>query len=606
MSVEIIINATPEETRVARLEDKAAVEIHLDRKKERGVIGNIYKGRVVKVLPGIQAAFVDIGLEKAAFLYVADVMPPGGAHDPAVTEAPSEDAAVGDDMNGVPPFMDDLEITEEPALGEAVRNAVEEGADRFADPSGDAAPRITQGDGSEAWETATGEDPARAVAEAEGVETVPGAGDGVEAGEAGEDAQAVPASSDQKPTRARRRKPLTIEALLKEGQEVIVQVSKEPIGTKGSRVTTYVSLPGRFLVYLPNVNHIGVSRRITQDSERRRLKDIIRRLKNSEGGYIVRTVSDGMTDEALTQDMEFLEAVWQETLRKQEGRPAPVLLHSDLDLIFRTVRDLFTHEVDRLIIDSKPEYERIKEYVKTYLAGYASRLQLWEKEEPIFEAYGLEAEIARAKNRKVWLKSGGYLVIDRAEALTVIDVNTGRYVGKKDLEETILKTNLEACKEIAHQLRLRNTGGIIIIDFIDMEKEKNREKVFATFNEALARDKAKTHILKISDLGLVQMSRERTREDLMRALCEPCCYCEGRGYTKSPTTVGYEIFRAVRRLAASPRYKKVIIGVHPSVADFLCDAERPRVEALEREYQRRMIIKADANLHVEQYEIVPL
>jgi ribonuclease G len=231
---------------------------------------------------------------------------------------------------------------------------------------------------------------------------------------------------------------------------------------------------------------------------------------------------------------------------------------------------------------------------------------LWDKDEPIFDAYGLEMEISKAKNRRVWLKSGGYVVIDRAEALTVIDVNTGRYVGKRDLEETILKTNLEAVKEIAYQLRLRNVGGIIIIDLIDMEKERNREKVFNALHEALIGDKARTHILKISELGLVQMSRERTREDILRILCEPCPYCEGRGYTKSPTTICYEIFREIRRIGSSPRDKKIIIGVHPTVANLLYDEERHGVEELEREFHKKIIIKADSNLHIEQYDIVTL
>jgi len=403
-----------------------------------------------------------------------------------------------------------------------------------------------------------------------------------------------------------KKRSAPIESLLSEGQEIVVQVTKEPIGTKGPRVTTYISLPGRYLVSLPTVNHVGISRRIPEESERKRLKEMIRRIRKLGSGYIVRTVSHGMTEEDVKQDMAFLDAVWEEIGNKQAQAKAPVLLHNDFDLVFRTIRDLFTREVDRLVIDSQSEYDRIRPYVATYLTGYAARMTLWDKETPLFESYDLEREIAKSRSRRVWLKSGGYLVIDRTEALTVIDVNTGRYVGKKDVEETILKTNLEAAGEIARQLRLRNTGGIIIIDFIDMEKEKNRSQVFQTLQEALSTDKAKTKILKISELGLVQMSRERTREDLLRALCEPCAVCEGVGYTKSPTTVCYEIFREVRRVATSPRYKKVMIGVHPAVAALLSDGERHRVEALEREHQKKIIIHADANFHVEQYELAPI
>jgi ribonuclease G len=515
MPIEIVINATREEARVALLENKIVTELYFDRKKDRGIVGNVYKGKVVKVLPGMQAAFVDIATEKAAFLYVADV------------------------MSNMDDYSQLIENTEE----------VEE-------------------DGLE-FEEAT-EEPVPVV------------------------------------TRTKKGSSQTIEELLQEGQEVVVQVSKEPIGTKGPRVTTYVSLPGRYLVYMPTVNHVGISRRIGRDDERHRLKEMIHRLRKPGSGYIVRTVSDGITEEEFKQDIEFLDVVWQNILKKKDKLPAPALLHTDLDLIFRTVRDLFTKDVEKLVIDSKQEYERIREFVGTYLPSFISRVVLWDKDEPIFDAYGLEMEISKAKNRRVWLKSGGYVVIDRAEALTVIDVNTGRYVGKRDLEETILKTNLEAVKEIAYQLRLRNVGGIIIIDLIDMEKERNREKVFNALHEALIGDKARTHILKISELGLVQMSRERTREDILRILCEPCPYCEGRGYTKSPTTICYEIFREIRRIGSSPRDKKIIIGVHPTVANLLYDEERHGVEELEREFHKKIIIKADSNLHIEQYDIVTL
>jgi ribonuclease G len=264
---------------------------------------------------------------------------------------------------------------------------------------------------------------------------------------------------------------------------------------------------------------------------------MLHRLRKPGSGYIIRTVSEGTTEEEFKSDMEFLELLWQSMLKKKEKIVAPALLHIDLDLIFRTVRDLFTKKVDKLVIDSKEEYERIKDYAQMYLQELSTRVELYTKEEPVFDAYEIETEISRALSRKVWLKSGGYLVIDRTEALTVIDVNTGRYVGKKDLEETILRTNLEALKEIAYQLRLRNIGGIIIIDFIDMEREKNKEKVFQSLQEAMSKDKARINILKISELGLIQLSRERTRDDIQRILCEPCHYCEGRSYTRSAATI---------------------------------------------------------------------
>jgi ribonuclease G len=530
MSNEIVINATPEETRVALLENKTLTELYFDRKRDRGILGNIYKGVVEKVLPGMQAAFVDIGTEKAAFLYVADV--------------------IGQEINApFPEAEDEVESVELEGEGD-------------------------EKDGEEGAETSDGSSP--------------------------------PPQGDESGTviaRVKRKHHQNIEDMLKQGQEVVVQVSKGPIGTKGPRVTTYISLPGRYLVYMPQVNHLGISKRIGGEDERHRLKDIICRLRKPGTGYIVRTVSEGMTETEVKNDIEFLDLVWQNSLKRRDKLKAPALLHTDLDLVFRTARDLFTKEIDRFVIDSKPDYERIKDFVGTSLPSFASRVELWEKEQPIFEAYGLEAEIVRAKNRRVWLKSGGYLVIDRAEAMTVIDVNTGRFVGKKGLEETIFKTNMEAAKEIAWQLRLRNIGGIIILDFIDMKKEKNKESVFNTLVHAVSTDKAKTNILKISDLGLVEMSRERTREALSRVLCEPCAYCEGKGYVKSPTTICYEIFREVRRLSPSESEKKIVVSAHPTIVGTLQEQEHHGIDAIERSHHKKIILKADANFHIEQYDI---
>lgn len=497
MSTEIIINAASEETRVAVLENKEVVELYIDRRRESGIAGNTYKGKVVKILPGIQSAFVDIGLEKAAFLYVSDA-----------------------------------------------------GADA--------------------------EEYARMIEE-EGLEG-----------------------------RTEFKTQHSIEDILQEGQEIMVQVSKEPIGTKGARITSYLSLPGRYLVLMPTVEHIGISRRIKDGKERARLKEIVQSIKKPGMGYIIRTASEEVDRESLTADAEFLELLWENIQRKKEGVSAPALLYSELDLTFRTVRDLFTSKVDRLVIDSRSEYERIREFVRLYLPGMLPRLELHEGEEPIFEAYDIEAEINRALDKKVWLKSGGYIVIDHAEALTVIDVNTGKYVGKRDPEETITQTNLEAVKEVAYQLRLRNIGGIIIIDFIDMEKEKNREKVFNAMQEAFAKDRARTNIIRMSELGLIEMSRKRTKENLMRTLCEPCNYCGGRGYTKSVTTISYELFRKIRKLSRITKDKKILVTVHPSVANFIFDEERQIIEELEKEYQKRIVIKGDPGIHVEEYDILTL
>lgn len=500
MGTEIAITVTREETRVAVLDNGVVTDLFGDRAKHKDYVGNIYKGRVVKVLPGMQAAFVDIGLEKAAFMHVSDL---------------SLDAEPGDMV--------------------------------------------------------------------------------VEAEEDEKDVDVL---------RPKRQSAKPIEELLNEGQEVMVQISKGPIGTKGSRVTTYISLPGRYLVFMPNVDHIGVSRRIAREEERLRLKDIMRRLRRPGCGYIVRTVSEGVKEEDLKSDVEFLHVLWQDILAKRERMAAPALLHSDLSLSFRVVRDLFGKKVDKLWIDSREEYEAIRNFVQRFSPEHTARIHFYDKEEPLFDYLGVEQEIARAMSRKVWLKSGGYLVIDHTEAMTVIDVNTGRFVGKRDQEETILRNNLEAAREVAYQLKLRGIGGIIIVDFIDMEREKNREKVYHALVDAMASDKARTRISRISDLGLIEISRERVREDLLRSLSEPCRYCEGRGYTKSPTTVAYEIFREIRRLESSPDQRCIVIGAHPAVAELLQDEERAGVEALEQERAVKIVVVPDSQLHLEQYDLV--
>lgn len=491
MAGELIINATPEETRVALLESGGQLaELYIERKKDSSLVGNIYKGKVVKILPGMQSAFVDIGLEKAAFLHVADL------HS-------TFDSSI---------FGEDLEET-------------------------------------------------------------------------------FPIN-------------LPIEDLLQEEQDVFVQVSKDPIGTKGARVTSYITIPGRYLVLMPGVEHIGVSRRISDEAERLRLKNILSSIKPQNFGFILRTASEGCTEEEIKKDLEFLMLLWGNIQQKKERVSSPHLLYSDLDLSLRSVRDLLGRDADRLIIDSAEEYKKLVEFVEAYFPKLVSRIELYEGVEPIFEAYGIEIEIPKALGRRVWLKSGGYIVIDQTEALTAIDVNTGRFVGKASLEDTILKTNLEAVKEIAYQIRLRNLGGIIIIDFIDMEKEENREKVFTVFREAMSKDRAKCTILEVSELGLIEMTRKRVRESLERILCEPCHYCEGKGYVKSPTTVCYEIFRELRRIGSTGKADKVMLTANPAVIDLIYEEERESLERIEREYGFKIVVKADKGYHQEYYEVV--
>lgn len=498
MTKELVISTTSHETRVALLEGGHIAELYIERERERGIVGNIYKGRVIRVLPGMQAAFVDIGLDKAAFLYVADVL---------------------DEMEQVERHIDGDE------------------------------PPADQTDSTEL--------------------------------------QPLP----------------PIEDLLREGQELLVQISKEPIGTKGARITSHISLPGRHLVYMPTVDHVGISRRIESDVERERLRGIVDKMRSPGTGFIVRTVSEGKSEDDLRNDMQFLVGLWENLSRGLDDVGAPALIHSDLDVTSKVLRDILTEDVQRIVVDSLDEYNKIVRFLRTFMPGLNYSIELYQGDEPVFDAHGLEVEISRALGRKVWLKSGGSIIIEQTEALVAIDVNTGRYVGKHNLEDTILKTNLEAVREIAFQLRLRNIGGLIIIDFIDMEKEAHREKVHAALEEALRGDKNKTNILKISELGLVEMTRKRVRESIGRTLCEPCPYCEGKGYVKGKLTVIYEILRELRREMADLPAGHVSLLAHPEIAGLLVDEERGGLDDLEHRYGRTVTINPRPEFHIEQFEI---
>ena len=490
MGGEIVINSTLEETRVALLEaGNHLAELYIERAKDASLVGNIYNGKIVKILPGMQSAFVDIGLERAAFLHVADV------------SSGMDYSIFGEEIENNFPFD------------------------------------------------------------------------------------------------------LPIEDLLQEGQDVFVQVSKDPIGTKGARITSYITIPGRYLVLMPGVEHIGISRRITDADERLRLKDLISAAKPQDFGFIVRTASEGCTEEDLKKDIEFLLLIWESIQMKKEKVTSPHLVYSDLDLSLRSVRDLLGHEADTLIIDSEKEYRKIVEFVNTFFPELSDRIRYYDKQEMIFDAYGIELEIPKALGRRVWLKSGGYIVIDQTEALISIDVNTGKFVGKISLEDTILKTNIEAVKEVAYQIRLRNLGGIIIVDFIDMEKEENREKLFSVFEEAMKRDRAKCTILQVSELGLVEMTRKRVRESLGRVLCEPCPYCDAKGFVKSPTTVSYEILRELRKIGSQKKDSQIIVTAHPSIMNLIYEEERERIEEIERESGLKIIVRAENTYHQEYFEV---
>lgn len=502
MRNELIINVTPTETRIARLEAGTISELIVERVQDAGFVGNVYKGKIVRVLPGMQAAFVEIGLERTAFLYVSDIAP-------------------------------------EMALEELMANEEESPADER--------PRLEK-----------------------------------------KHSRQIPQIQD----------------LVKEGQEVVVQIARDPIGTKGARLTSHVSLPGRFLVYMPTVNHTGVSRRIPDEKERSRLKQLIEKSRpEGSGGFIARTMCEGATQKEISQDMEYLTKLWKEIESQKSNHSAPALLHRELSIVLRAVRDLFTPDIERIIIDSKEEMERVKNFIQSFLPHAGHVVEYYEGQEPIFDAFGLEIEVSRALGKKVWLKSGGYIIIEQTEALAAIDVNTGKFVGKRNLEDTILKTNLEAAKEIAYQLRLRDLGGIIILDFIDMERHANREKVYQVLKEELKSDRSKTTITKITELGLVEMTRKRTRESLSRLLCETCFYCDGRGYLKSRSTICHEIFRDLRRRMVDFIGDNILIKVHPSVAEILLDDEHAGLEDWEKRSGKKTSVKSCEDYHLEQFEI---
>ena len=499
----LLINANPYEIRIALIEHGNLVEFYQERPVEKGLVGNIYQGRVVRVLPGMQAAFVDLGLERTGFLYVDDV-------------------------------SNDNKHFEDRMMDNGCQSCRE-------------TPEIIQ------------EGPAPQV---------------------------------------------NIEDLLTEGQEVMVQICKEPLGTKGARLTCNITLPCRNLVYMPMTDHIGISRKVENDEDRQRLRQEIENLRPQDAGFIVRTVAENASREDLEADMEFLLHLWGEIKDRVSKANVPSIVYEDLDITQRAVRDLFTPDIQRVVVDDKATYQRVCNFVETFVPQLRNRISLYENEVPLMDAYGVEVEISRALEKKVWLRSGGYIIIETTEALTVVDVNTGRYVGRKDLEETIFKTNMEAVKEIAYQLRLRNIGGIIIIDFIDMEQESHREDVFNALQEAVKKDKSRANILKVSEFGLVQMTRKRDRENLSQMMCEPCMYCGGEGLLKSRRSVCYEIFRKLSHEGPKMAGSSVTIKVHPSVADLMLKDETLNTENLEKETQKRFIIVADNDMYLEKYEIV--
>ena len=515
MNKEMIISSSGHETMAAILEDDEVVELSVERDKSRGVVGNIYKGRVKKILPGMQCAFVDLGLERDGFLYVSDVI------DPV------------DSLDGVDTSDTDGD-TDTPAAGNGGHGS---------------------GNGS-----------GRSRGRGRGRNTV-----------------------EQK-----------IEKLLTAGQEVIVQVVKEPLGTKGARITSHVTIPGRFLVFMPTVDHIGVSRKIVSREQRVRLR--------RPGGVIIRTAAADRPKEDIISDLTYFHELWTETRQKGETRRAPAVVHREESLVAKLLRDLLTDDFSAIRIDDLGEYKKAVALVERIMPNLVSRVQHYDKSFPIFEEYGVQSEIDKALRSKVWLKSGGYLVINQTEALVAIDVNTGRYVGKRTgrLEDTIVKTNLEAVKEIVRQVRLRDLGGTIVLDFIDMDELKNRQMVYQMFEQETRRDRSPSKAVQVTEFGLIITTRKRVKQSLERQLTEPCPYCSGSAVVKSTSTICFEILAELRKVKGDLDGHRVQLRVNPDVARALKAEEREVLKEIEGMLDKAITLRPDAQLHHEQFDVMAM
>ena len=561
MNKEMIISAGDHETRVAILEDDQVVEVFIEREKHRGVVGNVYKGRVNKVLPGMQSSFVDIGLERDAFLYVSEV----------VNTVEEFERLAGDDEDeavvalGTPPAeavvaAGSVELAD---TGETVTVAAEPPVASSTPPNGRHERRGRERTGSAGGPTARSDD----------------------------------------------RPDAKIEDLLKEGQDILVQVVKEPLGTKGARLTSHVTMPGRFLVFMPTVDHVGVSRKIDSREERGRLRGIVREFREQHGftgGVIIRTAAGGRSKEDIVSDLSYFHQVWTEIRQKMEARRAPALLFQEQSLVTKLLRDLLTDDYSAIRLDDPQEHRRVIALVERIMPNLLPRVKLYTKDYPILEEYGVQAEIDKALRSKVWLKSGGYLVINQTEALVAIDVNTGRYVGKRTgrLEDTIVKTNLEAVKEIVRQLRLRDLGGIVVLDLIDMEEKKNRQRVFQEVEKELRKDRSPSKAIQVSDFGLVIVTRKRVKQSLERQLTEPCPYCSGSGSIKSSSTICYEIMTELKKIGSELDGQGVIVRVNPDIARALKEEEPALLRDLQQSLGKAVTITPDVHLHHEQFDVM--
>ncbi|MDW8206918.1 MAG: Rne/Rng family ribonuclease [Chloroherpetonaceae bacterium] len=580
MSKEIYVNVGDRETRIAVVEDGKLVELHMERAER--VVGSLYKCRVANVLPGMDAAFVDIGLERNAFLYVGDVLPMSeDAWRVSDGREYPHDAPSGTDMIEASSPVADVEIVES---GEPLE--------------------LPDGDSLEVpMETGTGEDRAGIPPEEGDAVVEEGVNPAALIDPTGEKLAARPRRSYRRSALRQQR----IKDVLRVGQELLVQVIKGPRSTKGARVSTRISLPGRYLVLMPEGDMLGVSRKIEDGRERDRLRKIGERLREPGFGLIVRTEAEEKTEEELRSDYEFLMRTWrqiQETARKVS---APALVQQDLSLLYKTIRDVFGSDVQKLVIDDPAEYEKANALLERLSPKLRGRIHLYDGVQPIFDHYNLETEIERLTRRKVYLKSGGSLVIDETEALTVIDVNTSKFTGSSSLSETIVKTNLDAAAEIARQLRLRDIGGIIVIDFIDMNNARDKQAVLKALESALKKDRSRTKISNISPLGLVEMTRKRTGETLTAFLTDECPQCRGRGHLPTAESVSLQLERDIRRQASRESKKDALmVRCCPEVAELIIGPEGAAIAEIERDLQRAIYVRADMDAHVEQYSVEPM
>jgi ribonuclease G len=748
MHKELIITTTPQETKLAILENDELVEFTIERRRAEAVVGNIYKGKVTKVLPGMQSAFVNIGLERDAFLYVSDFFEDAEEYDKIVSTAEEEVVASLQESSARPaplpsappvtssatekePDVEPTPVIEPPPSSELLEGEVrtrsaghaegvsteaatpspeqregrrdrdrdrdrdrrdrgrERGRDRRGKtpkiPSFEAKtyePREGSGGSYSPLEVIPGEvlskyrnKPSVPATESEGAEGStpaieaepqnvvediqestpqpktespdtsgqseeepkpnvrmsdqsdnslmahrpqqrrgrrrggggPGGPGGGDRGDRGDRNDRGNSSAKPEESRSNGHHPKAglIADLLREGQEILVQVSKEPLGKKGARITSHIALPGRYLVYMPTVDHVGVSRKISSDEERQRLKRIINEHRGGlPGGFIVRTAAEGRSESEFINDIRFLGNLWSDIRLRSEKKSAPALIHSDLNLVQRTLRDQLTEEFTAIRIDNEQEFATVLDFVNKFQPALVNRVKLHVKDTPIFEEFGLNAEIDKALKSKVWLKSGGYIVINQTEALVAIDINTGKYVGKSNrLEDTITRTNVDAVHEIVRQIRLRNLGGIIVVDFIDMEERKNRQKVMAALEEELRSDRVPSKILQFNDFGLVAITRKRTQPSLERTVCSPCAHCSGSGWVKSPETVCYEIQSELRKMAPLLEGKEVTVRVNPDVAKILKGGEFVSLIDMEEWLKKDIVVKSDPLLHEEHFDI---